>query len=352
MQTDYLIVGMGICGTMLSRQLLQVGKSIIVIDNASRVGASRCAGGILNPITGMRIVRSWMSDELIPAAVAEYRALEQELGIHLITHMPIVEFIHSKEQQDLFAAKAHTDADLLQIADDDTCWQHLFRYHYGIGTITGSYHLRVSALLAAWQQKLLNSNCLLIHDLDIDAISVTNHGVQYKNIHADKIIFCDGVAATANKWFHMLPFTSDKGEALIAEIPALSPTHIYKQGGLSIAPWQDGLFWIGAAHDWKYTTTAPTDVFKNKTISQLNDWLHVPYTIVNHIAALRPANVDRKPFVGLHPIHNNVGILNGMGGKGFSMAPYFAAQFAHHLTSGTPLMPHADVQRYQRVLSR
>lgn len=351
MQCDYLIVGLGICGTLLSRRLLKAGKSVLIIDNGSPTGASRCAGGIMNPVTGMRMVRSWMVEELIPAAVTEYESIGRELGANYITAMPIVEFLHSYEQQELFTAKLDTETDYLQTVPDEKKWLDVFNYHHGVGMITGSYHLQVGALLNTWRQKMTTTNLLISEDMDMGAVVVSNEGIQYKGINAEKIIFCDGASAANNLWFERLPWTKDKGEALIAEIPNLPPDVLYKQSGLTIATWQNGLFWVGAAHDWKYTSPYPSEAFKTKTIAQLNDWLRIPFKIADHIAALRPANVDRKPFVGLHPIHNNVGILNGMGGKGFTMAPYFAAQLANHLIDGATIMPHADVKRYKRVLS-
>ena len=351
MQCEYLIVGMGICGTLLSRRLLQEGKSVLIIDNGSPTGASRCAGGIMNPVTGMRMVRSWMAEELIPTAVKEYEAIGRDLGANYVEEMPIVEFLHSYEQQELFTAKLDTETDYLQTVTDEKKWLDLFSYQHGVGMITGSYHLQVGSLLDAWRQKMTTNNFLISEEMDMGAIMVSNDGVRYNGINAEKIIFCDGAHAANNIWFERLPWSKDKGEALIAEIPNLPPDVLYKQSGLTIAPWQNGLYWVGAAHDWKYTSPLPSEEFRTKTIAQLNEWLRIPYKIVDHIAALRPANLDRKPFVGLHPIINKVGILNGMGGKGFTMAPYFAAQLSDHLTKGSIIMPHADVQRYKRVLS-
>lgn len=351
MQYDYLIVGLGISGTMLSRKLLQAGKSVLIIDNGYPNTASRCAGGIINPITGMRMVRSWMADELFPTAVQEYAAIEQELGGSYITPVTIIEFLQNKEQQQLYVAKLITETEYLQNVVDDTLWQQYFNYSLGVGCITGSYHLKVALLLADWRQKMLSNNNLLIDSFDLNALTLSNDGVRYKNINAEKIIFCDGVMAAQNPWFQLLPWSKDKGEALIVEIQDLPPVELYKQGGLTIAPWQNGLFWVGAAHDWKYTSPHPSDAFKQQTIAHLNHWLKLPYKVVDHIAALRPANMDRKPFVGLHPLYKNVGILNGMGGKGFSMAPYFASQLANNLINATPILPHANVSRYKRILS-
>jgi glycine/D-amino acid oxidase-like deaminating enzyme len=55
----------------------------------------------------------------------------------------------------------------------------------------------------------------------------------------------------------------------------------------------------------------------------LKTWLKVPFKIIDHKASVRPANIERRPFVGFHPTLKNIGILNGMGTKGCSLAPIF-----------------------------
>jgi len=73
---------------------------------------------------------------------------------------------------------------------------------------------------------------------------------------------------------------------------------------------------------------------------------------MEHIASERPANLERRPFVGLHPLHKNIGILNGLGTKGCTLAPYFANELTEHLINGKTINPLADVQRFSKILSK
>ncbi len=95
-----------------------------------------------------------------------------------------------------------------------------------------------------------------------------------------------------------------------------------------------------------------TPAFKQKMIMQLQNWLKLPFEVVEHLASVRPANVERRPFVGLHPQAMSVGILNGMGTKGCSLAPFFAKQLADHLVDGCAIYQDADVARFTKVLAR
>jgi glycine/D-amino acid oxidase-like deaminating enzyme len=50
--------------------------------------------------------------------------------------------------------------------------------------------------------------------------------------------------------------------------------------------------------------------------------------------------------VGFHRDEPNVGIFNGMGTKGISLAPYFAKNFADHLVHDKPIFAEVDIKRF------
>ena len=119
-----------------------------------------------------------------------------------------------------------------------------------------------------------------------------------------------------------------------------------------MAPLMKNLYWVGSSYLWDYDNEEPTEAFRTQTQHLLNGWLKVPFKIVDHKASVRPANVERRPFVGFHPIYTQVGILNGMGTKGCSLAPFFAKQFTDQICNAVPLMPDADISRFKNILSR
>lgn len=58
-QTDYIIVGQGLAGSLIALNLLRRGKSVRVIDDGHKHAASKVAAGLINPITGRRHVLTW-----------------------------------------------------------------------------------------------------------------------------------------------------------------------------------------------------------------------------------------------------------------------------------------------------
>jgi glycine/D-amino acid oxidase-like deaminating enzyme len=169
------------------------------------------------------------------------------------------------------------------------------------------------------------------------------------------VVFCDGIESFASPYFSRLPFAPNKGEVLIVDIPGLAEggaeRTVFKKG-ITLAPWQDGLYWVGSSYEWSFETEGPTEVFRRKTEAALREWVKLPFRVVDHIAAVRPATLERRPFVGFHPLYPAVGILNGMGTKGCSLAPYFARQLVDFLRAGKPIQADADILRFTKVLSR
>ncbi len=342
---EMIIVGQGICGTFLSYYLHKAGKKIVVYDAPRPDTASKVASGVINPVTGRRIVRTWMIEEVMPFAVDAYRALEQELNVQLIEQKNILDFHPTAQMQLAFEERLPQETQYLKKSDHPAQWQQYFNYPFGIGETNPCWLMDINTLLMEWRKQLKQHNQLIEETYNID-----NPPASTLN-PPPLTIFCDGVAGFNNPFFKSLPYTRMKGEALIVSIPHLPRTNMYKQG-LNIVPWKGDLWWVGSSYEWNFETTAPTASFKQKTIAQLNSFLKLPYTVIDHLASERPANMERRPFVGLHPLLPHIGILNGMGTKGCSLAPYFAHQLAAHLVNNEPINPLADVQRFTKILSR
>ncbi len=349
---QYIIVGQGLCGTFLSYYLQKEGRDVLVIDTAGSNSASRVASGIINPVTGRRIVKTWLIDELLPFCKSAYTTLGKELNASLIRQCNVLDFFATLQMREAFEDRCKEEPELLKIRNETDAQDLVFRFNYGIGEINPCFLTDVQALLKQWRAHLRKRNCLSEEKFELSDLFVSPDHVKYNNIIAEKIIFCDGVAGSTNPYFDKLPFAFNKGEALLVRIAGLSQNHIYKQG-INIVPWKEkDIFWVGSNYTWQYEDMKPTEAFQKKTEEQLKYWLRLPFTIEDHLAAERPANVERRPFVGLHPVYPAVGILNGMGTKGSSLAPYFAHQFAQHLVHQSPIEPLADVKRFARVLSR
>lgn len=346
---DYLIIGQGITGTFLSRDLLRAGKKVMVIDESKPNTATKVASGVINPITGRRMVRTWEIEKLMPYAVEAYTALGKEIGASLIRQCNILDFHPTPQMVLAFAERQPIEKEYLRIPGDTTHWKQFFNFDFTVGEIDPCWLIDLHTMLDRWRNHLQQKQLLIEERFDWNDCVVTKEQITWKNITAQKMICCEGVAGFHNPYFHLLPYARNKGQAIIVNIPGLPRTNIFKQG-ISIVPWKDDLFWIGSTYEWEYADTEPSPDFRKKVSDQLKHWLKLPFEIVDHLASERPANMERRPFVGLHPVMESVGVFNGMGTKGCSLTPYFSNEFVNHLTNNTPLTPQADVRRFARIL--
>lgn len=352
MQVDYLIIGQGICGTMLSWFLHKEGKSFLVIDDGNENASSKIAAGIINPITGRRHVTTWLIEEVMPFAVKTYTEMGAYLSSNFVAQKSIIDFFPSAQMRNAFIERMAEDDTYLHSYPDQNHFNQHFTYDFGCGEIRPSYLLNIHLLLASWKKKLFDVHAIAEQKFNIDELKITEDSINYNNICARKIIFCDGIAAIKNNWFNKLPFAPNKGEALVIECEGLPNSHIFKKGLMLVPLPVQNTFWVGSNYQWEFKDNEPSPLFYKQTTALLKRWLKEPFKVLFHKAAIRPATLERRPFVGFHPHFKNIGILNGMGTKGTSLGPFFAHQMAQHLIHNFPVAPEADIFRFHKILSR
>lgn len=352
MQIDYLIIGQGISGTFLSYYLKKEGKVFLVIDNNNSNSPSKIAAGIINPVTGRRLVTVWMVDEVLPFAWKAYQGIGHDLDITAISQKTIIDFFPNPFMREGFLQKIETGDKYVHAYPEQNHFNNFFNYELGCGEIRPVYTAHLETLLPAWRQQLQKENNLLEENFEIEHLKTGAGKIHYKDITASKIIFCDGASSFGNPFFKQLPFAPNKGEALVARIPGLPDNHIYKKGLMIVPLAEKDRFWIGASYIWDFDDADPTSAFRETTEQSLKLWLKIPFEIIEHRSGLRPATLERRPFVGFHPVHTNVGILNGMGTKGCSLAPFFAKQLTEHLLYDEPISADASVERFKKILTR
>ena len=187
MQVDFLIIGQGISGTLLSYHFYKIGKSFLVIDDGNIAASSRIASGLINPITGKRFVKSWKYDELLETALQTYHELETLLNAPIIKVCDMLQFHHSAEERDLFSAKAKEESYLNLL--EDNAWKQYFSYQFGMGKIGPCYIVHTENLFTQWREKLRSINALIEEKMSWHDCVIQNNEVTYKEIKATKIFF-------------------------------------------------------------------------------------------------------------------------------------------------------------------
>ena len=344
-----LIIGQGISGTWLSYWLLQMGAEVLVLDEARPNTSTRVASGVINPITGRQVVTTWLAETLLPFAEEHYTRIGTAIGEQVIRNCGILAFPPSEQMRGAYLEKITAHSPFVHSVADEAAWHAFFQYRFGAVHIQPAYWVDLQTLLAGWRKKLAENGQLREERFDESLLQVHADGISYKDIQADTIFYCDGIQTAQSKYWSGLPFSFNKGEALIVDIPGLPHGQMYKFGISTLVPWHNRQWWVGSIYDNRYTHDLPTESFRKGTEQFLELTLKLPFTITGHVSSIRPATVERRPFAGMHPHAAGVGILGGMGTKGVSLAPWLARQVAENLILGMPIEPAADVKRFRRA---
>jgi hypothetical protein len=97
MTIDYLIIGQGLAGSLLAWELIQRECKVVIIDN-SKENASQVAAGLINPVTGMRFVKSADVDILLPTAKQYYLQLAEVFQQTFYIEKPMLRLFRSDKE--------------------------------------------------------------------------------------------------------------------------------------------------------------------------------------------------------------------------------------------------------------
>ena len=322
-----IVVGAGLAGTTLAWQLRRRGLSFALVDKAESVTSSRVAAGLMTPITGKRLTKTWRHDDLFPTAVAFYRAVETETGASFFHPRPIVRILmNERECANYFKRRAEFGA-LVREPDPplNPTW---FPTTDGFEMPTAA-QLDVPKYLDA--SRTFFGEQFVEADVSPEDVAVSAEGVTLPrlNLRANYLIFCQGFAASWNPLTSDLPFRAAKGEILTVRIDDFDERRTVNNGHW-LTPAGPDLWRFGATYSWSDFSNTPTAEARIELQAVLKELVNRPYEIVEQRAAVRPILAGQKPWIGLLE-GSRVGVFNGLGSKGSLMAPYFAGELAQML---------------------
>ncbi|RAJ95913.1 glycine/D-amino acid oxidase-like deaminating enzyme [Larkinella arboricola] len=346
MSADYLIVGQGIAGSVLAWTLHQRGKKVVLVNAPQRPSASLVAAGIFNPLTGRKLVRTWKADELFPFLTVFYGEIEKKLNTHFLHFTNIYRPYRSVEEQNTYMALTADPSIYQYIAEpvDNQQYAPYVQNPYGGLEVTGSGWVDVPVFLHAIQEFFRQSDQYIEADFNHNELVISRDNVVWRGQAYGKLLFCEGPHAKDNPLFDWLPYNPVKGQVLDVVMDNYHVTHIVNQG-IFIMPVESNLYRVGATYTWHDLDWQTTEDGKAFLEQKLQAVLKVPYRIIGQRAGIRPATKDRRPLMGLHPAHPAIGIFNGLGTKGVSLAPFWADRFADFLEDHKELDPEVNIER-------
>ncbi len=349
-QVDSLIIGQGLAGSLLAWRLLQRGERVVVVDNAHRSSSSTVAAGLINPVTGKRLVKTVGVDETLPVARESYRELEQLLGLELLVEKPMLRLFHSAQERERWQKRLTEEGYrpyLGEMLEPEELPPPVTASHGGGRQLQTAY-LRTTPLLHGLREWLEQQQSYRQAQFDYGELKLEEGDVHWRDIHARRVIFCEGYKGAANPWFGTLPFQPAKGEFLTLRSDTTLPDLIINSGRW-LMPRSDGLYRAGASYDHEQLDETTTAEARQMLLQALPGFLSPApeFEVVAQQAGVRPTTSDRQPFLGAHPNHSSVMIFNGFGSKGSLLIPWHVERMVEWLHETKPLPEACDIERYR-----
>lgn len=321
----FLIVGQGLAGTILAHHFLSAQIPFEIWDApAVYFNSSQAAGGIYNPVTGRKLEKTWLAEELFTYLPDFYTRLEATLQASFFHPIPLFRpFANVDMRTWLEERKPQIDHHYLD-------WTPEGVWVRETGWVDVTELVRVSRLhfqaLGLFQERAYSAT---------DAF--------------EGVIFCEGFHGQKNPIWSKLPFLPAKGELMIFESDQPAKDYILSKNGF-ILPLTGNQFKVGATYRWDEFSSAETADAQDELHQKLLSMGVDSYTRLSTRVGVRPATQDRRPFIGMHP-HEPVGIFNGFGSKGVSLIPYFARAFVEELQGIKELPFEVSIRRFSHLFS-
>lgn len=346
MERNVLILGAGLAGLCMGVQLYRRGIPFRIRHAPGLPCASEKAAGLMNPVVVKRLLKTWMADEVLPYNRLFYPETERLTGTSFYSPVALHRLFSNAEVASEWTRRV-ADGDMDEFLSPD-----VYRYAPDIlGTegmpgadILQATRVDTGTFIRGLRDFFSGKGHLHTGSLAYADIRFTENGFSVDGEAFSQIVFCEGMGLPNNPWFGRLPLVPTKGELLYLEIPGL-PAEKELLRGAFLAPLMQGGFVCGSTYEWRFADDEPSESAKENLLAELTQWMPLPYRVTDHTAGIRPASRDRRPFLGEHPVHKGLFVFNGLGTKGYMLAPYLSARLAELLCDGKPLPRETDIAR-------
>ncbi len=304
-----LIVGQGLAGTLVARACEQRGRPFVVIDAGHEKSASRVGAGIINPVTGKRLVKTAGIDTDLPVALTAYRDWEALLGRPILTEMTVRRSWVSDEERGWLNDRL-ARGELAPYVDPAKVTENGLE-------IAPAWRVDTAALIAGARERWLIGGQLREAKVSRDEVMAWS----------GPVVWCDGAGGRE----HGLPLTLTAGSLASVDWPSADPAVILNRGGRWLLPVGAGQVWVGA------TYARSEEIDRNAVSAELTQMAReltgdTSRSLTEVRTGLRMMGIDRRPLSGWFPgREGREGCLNGLGSKGALWAPRLAAEWGDRL---------------------
>ncbi len=341
---NILIIGSGLAGSSLAHRFLDLGHQITILDKGEN-HATSVAAGMVNPMVFRRMNKSWRLDEFLCEAKDFYLTLERKLDVKLFHPITIRRLFSSEQERTSWLEKQHLpefENYLTPISEEDEKFDSAIN-QFGSGRVKNAFWVDSEKFYYSNLAFFQKNGALLKESFSLKDFD-PKEGV-YKGQKYDFVVFCCGYQNKDLPFFAELPIQQTKGQTL-----TISSSQIPENESLNrkcfVLPIGNQQFRVGATYEWNNDSLLTTEEGKELLLSNLNVLGDFNPIILSQNVGVRPTVLDRRPILGQHPEFSKLFIFNGLGTKGYMMAPTLSREFASYLIEETAISKEISSERF------
>lgn len=336
------IIGQGVAGTLLAFELEKRNIDFAIIDSGVNHSSS-VAAGIMNPVVFRRLTKTWMIDSCWDLAISKYREIEHKLGVSFLYEKPMRRLFASDQEYEFWKEKTLLPEfkKYISFYPDTDRTPYYANNTNGNGLVKSVYHVDVKEFLSASKAYFERQKRIILDNVDYFELSR-----ELEEETSDFIIFCQGYQNFENPFFKNLPVQTTKGQILTIKNESFSQEELLNRKCFML-PLGNHLFRVGATYEWENISLETTEAAKEQLLEKLSSLVQEAVEVVSQEAGIRPTTPDRRPILGQHPTYSRMYVLNGLGTKGYLLAPWCVNHLAEHIFDGAKLKDEVDLKRFK-----
>lgn len=344
-----LIVGQGVAGTLLAFRLWQANKPFLIMDKGAGKTSSAVASGLINPVVVKHFGLSWMAETLLPEAEVFYHYLEKLLKEKFYYPVSLFRVFNQPAQPALWNQRRTLENAQNYMAPATVVAPVGVHAPMGGAWIKGAARIDVEAFLKA-ARRFFKEKMLLIETIcDSHQIHLQANQWTYEGKTFGRVVFCQGTQSAQNPWLQGLPVKPLKGQLLEVSTTQLSQEFALS-GKAFVLPQGSKSFKVGAT--WEHTLQeGTTPEAESQLLAKAAEMIAPSFSpalmeVKQRLFGFRPTVPDRRPLLGEHPDKRGLYVFNGLGSKGYMLAPWMSLHLFEHIFYQKPLLREVDLRRY------
>jgi glycine/D-amino acid oxidase-like deaminating enzyme len=345
MRNKILIAGGGLAGICIAYQLAEKNIPFILLDKGSNQSSLKAAG-LINPIVFRRMLKSWRVDEFLPYSLEFYKKTGKYTNADFFHDLPMRRGFAHQQETELWETKQKSEEYknyLSEITEEDKNSNALIN-SFGTGVVKETGYVDTKTFLENSYVYFKSLSSYLNTEYQYDEFDLAN--LTFRGDKFEKIIFCEGYNGIYNPWFNYLPLQPTKGQTIIIKSEEINSNEILNRKCF-VLPLGNNKFKVGATYEWNTTDLSITEEGVTILKENLKQLISNEYEVIHQDAGIRPTVKDRRPLIGEHPEFKNTFIFNGLGTKGYLIAPLLSKELYEFIFENLPLSEEINISRFK-----